>query len=299
MFTRLSQRGRVIVFLLTAALTVTLVTGSATPRTTYIITDGDVITTVEGYAGELDGALERAGIALSAADQVRSVREDRVVQVEIARPLTTYETELAELLPYQTVRRENPELELGQEQVVQTGRQGRVIETTRIVTDPDGTVHRSDLGRSVAEEPVDEIVEYGTRLPAVAASYLSVTSDVLTHVNAAEDGSGVLTTASGQTLRYARALTVKATAYTTERQSWKKTATGTIARVGAIAVDPKVIPYGTRMYIVSSDGTITYGVATAEDCGGSIKGNRVDLFFDTYSECINFGVRSCTVYILD
>ena len=53
------------------------------------------------------------------------------------------------------------------------------------------------------------------------------------------------------------------------------------------------------MYIVSSDGTITYGVATAEDCGGSIKGNRVDLFFDTYSECINFGVRSCTVYILD
>ena len=165
MLTRLSQRGRVIVFLLTAALAVTLVTGSATPRTTYIITDGDVVTTVEGYAGELDGALERAGIALSAADQVRSVREDRVVQVEIARPLTTYETELAELLPYQTVRRENPELELGQEQVVQTGRQGRVIETTRIVTDPDGTVHRSDLGRSVAEEPVDEIVEYGTRLP--------------------------------------------------------------------------------------------------------------------------------------
>ena len=122
---------------------------------------------------------------------------------------------------------------------------------------------------------------------------------ILNDVNAAEDGSGVLTTASGQTLRYARALTVKATAYTTERQSWKKTATGTIARVGAIAVDPKVIPYGTRMYIVSSDGTITYGVATAEDCGGSIKGNRVDLFFDTYSECINFGVRSCTVYILD
>jgi hypothetical protein len=47
------------VFLLTAALAVNLVTGSATPRTTYIITDGDVVTTVEGYAGELDGALER------------------------------------------------------------------------------------------------------------------------------------------------------------------------------------------------------------------------------------------------
>ena len=57
MFTRFSRRGRVTVFLLSAALAVTLVTGSATPRTTYIITDGDVVTTVEGYAGELDGLL--------------------------------------------------------------------------------------------------------------------------------------------------------------------------------------------------------------------------------------------------
>ncbi len=108
----------------------------------------------------------------------------------------------------------------------------------------------------------------------------------------------MLTTLSGESLSYSRALDCVATAYTTERQSWKRTATGTTARVGAIAVDPKVIPYGTRMYIVSSDGSITYGVATAEDCGGSIKGNRIDLFFDTYYECIQFGVRSCTVYIL-
>ena len=63
-------------------------------------------------------------------------------------------------------------------------------------------------------------------------------------------------------------------------------------------MDPDVIPYGTRMFIVSADGSITYGVATAEDCGGSIQGNRIDLFFDTYDECIQFGVRSCDVYLL-
>jgi 3D (Asp-Asp-Asp) domain-containing protein len=52
------------------------------------------------------------------------------------------------------------------------------------------------------------------------------------------------------------------------------------------------------MFIVSSDGSITYGIATAEDCGGAIKGSKIDLFFNTYEECIQFGRRSCTVYIL-
>ena len=49
---------------------------------------------------------------------------------------------------------------------------------------------------------------------------------------------------------------------------------------------------------IAADGTITYGVATAEDCGGAIQGNRIDLFFDTYDECIQFGVRDCDVYLL-
>jgi 3D (Asp-Asp-Asp) domain-containing protein len=94
-------------------------------------------------------------------------------------------------------------------------------------------------------------------------------------------------------------LTVSATAYTTERQENKVTATGTTARVGAIAVDPKIIPYGTRMYVLASDGSWVYGYASAEDCGGGIKGNKIDLFFDTYDECIQFGVKDAVVYILD
>ena len=77
------------------------------------------------------------------------------------------------------------------------------------------------------------------------------------------------------------------------------TSTGTWARVGAIAVDPRMIPYGTRMFIVSNDGAYVYGLATAEDCGGSIKGNRVDLYFDSNYECFQFGIRNCTIYILE
>jgi 3D (Asp-Asp-Asp) domain-containing protein len=91
---------------------------------------------------------------------------------------------------------------------------------------------------------------------------------------------------------------VSCTAYTTERTDDKITATGTIAKVGTAAVDPRIIPYGTKMYIESADGSWIYGYAIAEDCGGGIKGNKIDLFFDTYDECIQFGVRKAVVYII-
>ena len=114
--------------------------------------------------------------------------------------------------------------------------------------------------------------------------------------SAAPASSGnTITTSDGQVLSYSSTLSVQATAYT----GGGVTATGTSARYGAIAVDPKVIPYGTKMYIISDDGKWIYGVATAEDCGGAIKGNIIDLYFDDYNTCIQFGRRNCTVYILD
>ncbi len=56
-----------------------------------------------------------------------------------------------------------------------------------------------------------------------------------------------------------------------------KTAMGTRARVGAVAVDPRVIKLGSRLYVESMDGWPSYGYATAEDTGGAIKGKRIDL----------------------
>lgn len=108
---------------------------------------------------------------------------------------------------------------------------------------------------------------------------------------------GVLTTASGETYYYSKVLTCTATAYSCEGYIGH-TYSGTVARVGAIAVDPSVIPLGTRLYIVTNDGRYIYGHCVAEDIGGSIKGNKVDLYFDTIAECWQFGVRTCTVYVL-
>lgn len=107
--------------------------------------------------------------------------------------------------------------------------------------------------------------------------------------------SNTITTSSGEVITYTKALSVTATAYCLKGT----TASGTQSRYGAIAVDPSVIPLGTKMYIVSDDGKWIYGYATAEDTGGAIKGNKIDLFYDSYDTCIQFGRRSCTVYILD
>ena len=67
--------------------------------------------------------------------------------------------------------------------------------------------------------------------------------------------------------------------------------------MGVVAVDRDVVPLGTKVYVVSNDGAYVYGFAVAEDTG--VRGNSIDLYMDTSSECIQFGVRNCTVYILD
>ena len=71
------------------------------------------------------------------------------------------------------------------------------------------------------------------------------------------------------------------------------TTTGTKPRLGTIAVDPKVIPYGSKIIIVYEDGTVEHGVA--EDCGGLIKGNIIDIFRQTYKEAVEHGRREATM----
>lgn len=71
------------------------------------------------------------------------------------------------------------------------------------------------------------------------------------------------------------------------------TASGSEVAVGLVAVDPSVIPLGTRLYIEG------YGYAYAADTGGAIVGNRIDLFFDSEWQCNQWGRRTVKVYILE
>ncbi|EGS30218.1 3D domain protein [Peptoniphilus sp. oral taxon 375 str. F0436] len=90
---------------------------------------------------------------------------------------------------------------------------------------------------------------------------------------------------------------MQATAY--DPTAGSKTAMGTRARIGAVAVDPRVIPLGSKLYIESADGFPTYGYAVAEDTGGAIKGRRIDLFYGSNAEARRFGRRNVVVYVLE
>lgn len=100
----------------------------------------------------------------------------------------------------------------------------------------------------------------------------------------------------GIPISYSRVIRGKGTAYT----GGGITASGRPAAVGYVAVNPREIPYGTRLFIRSADGRYNYGYAIAADTGGFVHmGRTVDLYFSTKSECRNFGVRNVEIYVLD
>ena len=168
----------------------------------------------------------------------------------------------------------------------------------------------AELSRQFVEElsttAVDRIVEYGTKSKAKPAPADKEDPDAMlmehgetgggiAGVSENADGSGTLTLKDGTVLKYSGVRTMTATAYTSGHDGvGTRTASGTAVHVGSVAVDKSVIPLGTRMYIVAG-GSVVYGLAVAEDTG--VKGNKIDLFYDTYEECIQFGRRTSTVYI--
>ena len=95
---------------------------------------------------------------------------------------------------------------------------------------------------------------------------------------------------------YKKLVTGSSTAYT----GGGITATGRPAKVGHVAVNPKEIPYGSVLYVVSADGRYNYGICIAADTGGFAGGKtKIDLYFNTYNECINYGRRDVKIYVLE
>lgn len=200
------------------------------------------------------------------------------------RAVREFVRERRETIPAATLRLESPALAAGETALLCPGRDGLRTCRERV---------RTENGVEVACTPLDAASELA---PCARIELYGVEREARLQPTDAPDG-GVLETASGELLKYSRVLQCEATAYSCEGRVGT-TATGTRARVGAIAVDPRYIPYGTRMYVVSNDGVYVYGFATAEDCGG-FRGWRIDLYFDTVDECWQFGRRACTVYVLD
>ena len=252
--------------------------------------DGYTWKTESKRSETISALLKRMGITLSPLEMVAfDLSEPGKVALTVDEEITCYEVSREEA-PFQTVRVANPDMLKGQERVVQTGVVGTRSSVYEIVWSGGKVISRQFV-EEIDSTAVDEIIEYGTCTDEVSRA------DKLVDVVKNEDGSGTLVFASGATLNFAGTKSMTATAYTGGHGGvGYRTATGTPVKRGVVAVDKKVIPLGTRMYIVTNDG-IVYGLATAEDTG--VRGNVIDLYHDTYRQCIEFGRRSCTVYILD
>ena len=277
---------------------------------------------VIGTYGETAGSLlARMGITPGTGDTLSCSSETQTydgMTIELVHTETRIEEEDT-TVPYPVNYYEDPDLEPGAEIVLVAGQNGlthvksevtyrngkevsRVIVQETVKTKPVTQLVIRGVDRTIMEQPADpepaeQSVSSGSTSSGGSSSSGPSTSGGSRYDGSAETSGNVIMTSSGESYTYVDVMTCSATAYTCEGYVGH-TYSGTLARVGAIAVDPTVIPLGTKMYVVSNDGQYVYGYCVAEDIGGGIKGNKIDLYFDTYAECWDFGVRMCTVYIL-
>jgi uncharacterized protein YabE (DUF348 family) len=231
--------------------------------------------TIQTVPGTARTILAEAGITIGEYDRVFP---DNDQPVPAGTPIRVVRVEIKEVTAQVAVsppveERPDPELERGKVQVLEPGKAGVKEQTVRQVFEDGKLKTKEVIAERIMEQPRQRVVKIGTKPPVYT-----------------------LTTSRG-TFRYSQVATMSASAYCPCKiccgpKANGITKSGKKAGYGVVAVDPKVIPLGTQFYIEG------YGPAVAADIGSAIKGNRIDLCFETHQEALNFGRRKIQVYIL-
>ncbi|MGJ7045802.1 G5 domain-containing protein [Thermoanaerobacterium thermosulfurigenes] len=214
----------------------------------------------------LKDVLAQGKIILSPIDKISTPLDSKTysgMNVTITRvneKVITQDEDIA--FNVQTIQNDN--MIRGQTLVVQEGQNGKREKTIKITYEDGKEVSRQVIKDVVVQNPITKIVQVGTL--------------------------GLLTTSRGETYRYREMKIMDATGY--DAPPGSLTYSGATVGRGIIAVDPRVIPLGTRLYVEG------YGPGVAADIGEAIKGNIIDLFFTSYREACNWGRRTVRVYIL-
>ena len=253
---------------------------------------------VIGTYGETTGSLlARMGITPGTGDTLSCSSETQTydgMTIELVHTETRIEEEDT-TVPYPVNYYEDPDLEPDAEIVLVAGQNGlthvksevtyrngkevsRVIVQETVQTKPVTQLVIRGVDRTIMEQPADpepteQSVSSGSTSSGGSSSSGPSTSGGSRYDGSAETSGNVIMTSSGESYTYVDVMTCSATAYTCEGYVGH-TYSGTLARVGAIAVDPTVIPLGTKMYVVSNDGQYVYGYCVAEDIGGGIKDGK-------------------------
>lgn len=281
------------------------------------ILTGDELITVKMTGGTVLDVLTKAGITYSADDAVNLDVNSAVSdgsQITYDSIDYQYVTENI-IIEHDTTTEYSSTLDKGETKTVSEGvdgikeltyRQkivnGQVVESAVVnETVLQDVVHEKTIIGT--KEPVKETVKEVKETQETAAAVETPKSESKPASNSGTvspltPDSPIELDANGRPVNYQKLITGKATAYSPRDGGY--TATGKRAQVGYVAVDPDIIPYGTELYIITADGSIVYGYAVAEDTGGFTKSGKitVDLFFNTYEECISFGVRNVEIYVL-
>lgn len=242
--------------------------------------------------GTLDNALKFSSITLNEG-YVTSVDKEAIVEndmVVIAGPLEEKDEEEIEQIPFKTIQKNTDSLLKGKTQIEQNGSNGEKLVLNKKRYIAGKLVSSKKISESVVKQPVDRVNLCGTKVETLPIANANVTVNT---------NNKTLTDQNGNVLSYSKVIKGTCTAYS--NKYGRSTATGTCAKRGAIAVNPKIIPYGTKLYIKSPDGKVIYGHAVAADTGGFIKNGKViaDLCYNSEAECTQFGRRQMELYVLN
>lgn len=230
-----------------------------------------IITTAE----DVGALLEEQHIQLGPHDIVRPSLADPIVPfstIRIARVVRWIST-VKHHIAQRTVHEIDFSLPPGKTRVVKPGRPG-LTESMVDYTKTDGTLRKRVLQTRVLRKPQTRVIAEGVGTYAAIAAFAKHGLEKTSYIASS-------------------ALSMVATAYTAGCGGCTGyTASGYRAGHGIVAVDPRVIPLGTKLYIPG------YGFAIAGDTGGAIVGNRIDLGFDSLSDALQFGRRTVKVYTL-
>lgn len=246
---------------------------------------------VSGSGETVGELLSRLNLGITGEDMIsHGLEEDTFdgMVLTIDREITQQEV-YTRVIPHEVRRCRDASVPAGVEEVLIEGVDGE-MQCVAAVTYRNGVqIQRKVQSETVTRAPVTEIIGEG-----IGEDPRETDPQALPQI-----GDGYITLPTGEVLTYYKSDTIRATAYThTDTGCDRITATGTTVHWGTVAVDPRYIPYGTRMFIMASDGSYVYGLAEAEDCGGDIKGDRMDLYMPTFQQCMEFGRRRCTIYFL-
>lgn len=234
--------------------------------------------------GTVEDALEQAGVSVGDEDIVSPVKTAAVsegMKLTVAR-VTYKEVTTTQDIAYTNTNVNDSTLSKGVKKIKTAGQKGSqsVVTRQKLI---DGKLTDSEVvGTTITAEPVNQVTLVGTKKKPSA--FASIAAD------------GTLTDQSGNTVKYRKVITGRCTAYS----GGGSTSTGRSAAFGLVAVNPNVIPYGSKLYICSPDGKTVYGYATAADTGTGVMTGRIlaDLYYPTNSQCRSFGVRNMRIYVL-